>query len=64
MDQAWIGYKEAAVSGMSDFVRQIAGDKLQYAEAGESLQETVARDGEIHCIGSEKNGLLRRKWCL
>ena len=77
--QAWIGYKEAAISGAAafkvnkyyhtdwmdeddlpmklegldidivyeNFVRQIAGDKLQVTEAGESLKDSVARDDEI-----------------
>ena len=80
--QAWIGYKEAAVSGntafkvnkyfhtdwMSEselplkleglsidavyenFVRQIAGDALAKGEAGESLKESVKREGEIHAL--------------
>lgn len=30
-----------------NFVRQIAGDQLQQAEAGESLKETVERDAKI-----------------
>ncbi len=74
--QAWIGYKEAAISGnkafkvngyyhtewlaedelplkleglnvdavYENFVRQIAGDKLNVGSAGESLKESVARD--------------------
>ena len=74
--QAWIGYKEATVSGnkafkvnryyhtewlaedelslkleglnvdavYENFVRQIAGDKLNVGIAGESLKESVARD--------------------
>ena len=74
--QAWIGYKEAAVSGnkafkvngyyhtewlaedelslkleglnvdavYENFVRQIAGDKLNAESTGESLKESVARD--------------------
>lgn len=80
--QAWIGYKEAAVSGTAafkvnkyyhidwldeedlpvklegldldtvyeNFVRQIAGDKLQVTEAGESLKDSVARDDEIQVL--------------
>lgn len=74
--QAWIGYKEAAISGnkafkvngyyhtewlfedelplkleglnvdavYENFVRQIAGDKLNVGIVGESLKESVARD--------------------
>ncbi len=74
--QAWIGYKEAIISGNTafkvngyyhtewlledelplkmvgldvdavyeNFVRQIAGDKLNVGSAGESLKESVARD--------------------
>lgn len=74
--QAWIGYKEAAVSGnkafkvngyyhtewltedelplkleglnvdvvYENFVRQIAGDKLNAETSGESLKDSVARD--------------------
>lgn len=74
--QAWIGYKEATISGnkafkvngyyhtewlledelplkmvgldvdavYENFVRQIAGDKLNVGSAGESLKESVARD--------------------
>lgn len=74
--QAWIGYKEATISGnkafklngyyhtewlaedelplkleglnvdavYENFVRQIAGDKLNVGIAGESLKESVARD--------------------
>ena len=80
--QAWIGYKEAAISGAAafkvnkyyhtdwmdeddlpmklegldidivyeNFVRQIAGDKLQVTEAGESLKDSVARDDEIQVL--------------
>ena len=77
--QAWIGYKEAAVSGNTafkvnryyhtdwmpeeelplkmegldldavyeNFVRQVAGDVLQQAKAGENLKASIARDDEI-----------------
>ena len=80
--QAWIGYKEASVSGAAafkvnkyyhtewldeddlplklegldidavyeNFVKQIAGDKLQVAEAGETLKETVAREEEKEAL--------------
>lgn len=80
--QAWIGYKEAAISGTAafkvnkyyhtdwmdeeelpvkveglnidtvyeNFVRQIAGDKLQIIEAGETLKDSVARDEEIELL--------------
>lgn len=80
--QAWIGYKEAAISGAAafkvnkyyhtdwmdeddlpvklegldidivyeNFVRQIAGDKLQVTEAGESLKDSVARDEKIQAL--------------
>lgn len=33
-----------------NFVRQIAGDKLQVTEAGESLKDSVARDDEIQVL--------------
>jgi len=33
-----------------NFVRQIAGDKLQVTEAGESLKDSVARDEEIQAL--------------
>lgn len=33
-----------------NFVRQIAGDKLQATEAGESLKDSVARDEEIELL--------------
>lgn len=80
--QAWIGYKEAAASGVAvfkvnkyyhtdwmneeelpvkmegldidtvyeNFVRQIAGDRLQVVEARESLKDTVARADEIEML--------------
>ena len=80
--QAWIGYKEAAVSGNKDFkvngyyhtdwldeeelplkleglnvdkvyenfVRQIAGDKLQAVNAEESLKDSVARDEQRQAL--------------
>ena len=80
--QAWIGYKEAAVSGTlafkvnkyyhtdwldeddlpvklegldvdtvyENFVRQIAGDKLQVTEVGESLKDSVARNEEVQVL--------------
>ena len=76
--QAWIGYKEATISGNNAFkvngyyhtewfvedeislrleglsvdavyenyVRQVAGDKLKSEIIGESLKESVARDGQ------------------
>ena len=87
--QAWIGYKEAAVSGTAafkvnkyyhidwldeedlpvklegldldtvyeNFVRQIAGDKLQVTEAGESLKDSVARDDEIQVLKKQLDTL-------
>ena len=80
--QAWIGYKEAAVSGnkafkvngyyhtdwldeeelplkleglnvdkvYENFVRQIAGDKLQAVNAEESLKDSVARDEQRQAL--------------
>ena len=33
-----------------NFVKQIAGDKLQAAEAGESLKDTVAREDEKEAL--------------
>ena len=80
--QAWIGYKEAAVSGnkafkvngyyhtdwldeeelplkleglnvdkvYENFVRQIAGDKLQAENAEESLKDSVARDEQRQAL--------------
>ena len=33
-----------------NFVRQIAGDKLQVTEAGESLKDSVARDEKIQAL--------------
>lgn len=80
--QAWIGYKEATISGnkafklngyyhtewlaedelplkleglnvdavYENFVRQIAGDKLNVGIAGESLKESVARDEQKQAL--------------
>lgn len=80
--QAWIGYKEAVISGnkafkvngyyhtgwlaedelslkleglnvdavYENFVRQIAGDKLNVGIAGESLKESVARDEQMQVL--------------
>lgn len=80
--QAWIGYKEAALSGnkafkvngyyhtewlaedelplkfeglnvdavYENYVRQIAGDKLNSDVAGESLKESVARDEQKQAL--------------
>lgn len=87
--QAWIVYKEAAVSGNNafkvngyyhtewlvedelplklaglnvdavyeNFVRQIAGDKLQTKSAGESLKESVARDEQKQQLKKQINTL-------
>lgn len=87
--QAWIGYKEAAVSGNSafkvnkyyhtqwleekelptklegldidtvyeNFVRQIAGDKLQAADSGESLKDSVERAEKIQAIMKQMDTL-------
>lgn len=33
-----------------NFVRQIAGDKLQVTEAGESLKDSIARDEEVQAL--------------
>jgi hypothetical protein len=40
-----------------NFVRQIAGDKLQVAEAGESLKDSVARDEEIQALKKQIDAL-------
>lgn len=40
-----------------NFVRQIAGDKLQVTEAGESLKDSVARDDEIQVLKKQINTL-------
>lgn len=40
-----------------NFVRQIAGDKLQAAEAGESLKDSVARDEEIQALKKQIDAL-------
>lgn len=80
--QAWIGYKEAAISGSKafkvkgyyhtdwliedelplkleglsvdavyeNFVRQIAGDKLKMETFGESLKDSVERDGQKQAL--------------
>ena len=87
--QAWIGYKEAAVSGnkafkvngyyhtdwldeeelplkleglnvdkvYENFVRQIAGDKLQAENAEESLKDSVARDEQRQALQKQIDNL-------
>lgn len=40
-----------------NFVRQIAGDKLQVTEAGESLKDSVARDEEIQALKKQIDAL-------
>jgi hypothetical protein len=40
-----------------NFVRQIAGDKLQITEAGESLKDSVARDEEIQVLKKQIDAL-------
>jgi len=40
-----------------NFVRQIAGDQLQAAEAGESLKETVERDEQIQALKKQITAL-------
>lgn len=87
--QAWIGYKEAAASGIAafkvnkyyhtewleeddlpvklegldidavyeNFVKQIAGDKLQVADVGESLKDTVAREEEKEALRKQIDNL-------
>ena len=87
--QAWIGYKEASMSGIvafkvnkyyhtewleedelpvklegldidavyENYVKQIAGDKLQVAGAGESLKDTVAREGEKEVLMKQISNL-------
>jgi SMC interacting uncharacterized protein involved in chromosome segregation len=40
-----------------NFVRQIAGDKLQIIEAGESLKNSVARDEEIQVLKKQIDAL-------
>ena len=87
--QAWIGYKEASVSGTvafkvnkyyhtewmeeddlpiklegldidsvyENFVRQIAGDKLQAADSSESLKDTIAREEEKVAIKKQISAL-------
>lgn len=40
-----------------NFVRQIAGAKLQVTEAGESLKDSVARDDEIQVLKKQINTL-------
>jgi hypothetical protein len=90
--QAWIGYKEAAVSGNSvfkvnkyyhtewleeeelpiklegldidtvyeNFVRQIAGDKLQAADSGETLKDSVERTEKIQAIMKQMDALKHK----
>lgn len=90
--QAWIGYKEAAVSGTAafkvskyyhtdwmdeedlpvkveglnidivyeNFVRQIAGDKLQATEVGETLKNSVARDEEMQMLKKQISVLQQK----
>jgi hypothetical protein len=40
-----------------NFVRQIAGDKLQATETGESLKDSVARDEEIQALKKQIDAL-------
>lgn len=40
-----------------NFVRQIAGDKLQAIEAGESLKDSVVRDEEIQSLKKQMDAL-------
>ena len=40
-----------------NFVKQIAGDKLQAAEAGESLKDTVAREEEKEALRKQITNL-------
>jgi hypothetical protein len=43
-----------------NFVRQIAGDKLQVADVGESLKDSVARDEEIQALKKQIDALQVR----
>lgn len=43
-----------------NFVRQIAGDKLQVTEAEESLKDSVARDDEIQALKKQIDALHAR----
>ena len=43
-----------------NFVKQIAGDKLQAVEAGESLKDTVAREEEKEALRKQIANLLAR----
>lgn len=43
-----------------NFVRQIAGDKLQATEAGETLKDSVARDEEIQALKKQISVLQQK----
>lgn len=43
-----------------NFVKQIAGDKLQAAEEGESLKDTVAREEEKEALGKQIANLQKK----